>query len=92
MIHGFRHSGLERLYELDDESRIPPELVKKIKRIIDRLEVATQPSDMRLPGWGLHKLKCNLKDHWSVKVSGNWRITFRFESGHARDVNLIDYH
>ena len=54
--------------------------------------MATQPSDMRLPGWGLHKLKGSLKDHWAVKVSGNWRITFRFESGHARDVNLIDYH
>ena len=92
MIHGFCHSGLERLYERNDESKIPPELVKKIKRIIDRLDVATQPSDMSLPGLGLHKLTGNLKDHWSVKVSGNWRITFRFESGHARDVNLIDYH
>ena len=92
MILDFRHSGLERLYKLDDESKIPPEFVKKGKRIIDRLDVATQPSDMRLPGLELHKLKGNLKDHWTVKVSGNWRITFRFESGHARDVNLIDYH
>ena len=92
MILRFRNSGLKRLYELDDESRIPPELVKKSKRVIDRLDVATQPEDMNLPGWGLHKLKGNLKDHWAVKVSGNWRITFRFESGHARDVNLTDYH
>ena len=92
MILRFRNSGLKRLYELDDESRIPPDLVKKSKRVIDRLDVATQPEDMNLPGWGLHKLKGNLKDHWAVKVSGNWRITFRFESGHARDVNLIDYH
>ena len=88
----FSHRGLERLYKLNDESKIPPELVEKTRRIIARLDVATQPSDMSLPGWGLHKLKGNLKDHWSVKVSGNWRITFRFESGHARDVNLIDYH
>lgn len=92
MILHISDSGLKRLYEQGDESRIPPELVKKTRRIIDRLDAATQPSDMNLPGLGLHKLKGNLKDHWAVKVSGNWRITFRFESGHARDVNLIDYH
>lgn len=92
MIIEFRHSGLKRLYELDGESKIPPEFVKKARRIIDRLDAATHPSDMDLPGWGLHKLKGNLKNHRAVKVSGNWRITFRFDSGHARDVNLIDYH
>ena len=92
MILHFRNSGLERLYEQDDESRIPPELAGKVRRVIDRLDAATQPSDMNLPGLRLHPLKGNLKGHWAVKVSGNWRITFRFESGHARDVNLIDYH
>ena len=92
MILRFRDSGLKRLYEHGDESKIPPELVKKTKRIIDRLDVATQPSDLNLPGLGLHPLKGNLKGNWAVKVSGNWRITFRFESGHVRDVNLIDYH
>ena len=92
MIINFQDSGLKRLYELDDERKIPPEFVRKARRIIDRLDAAAQPSDMNLPGLGLHRLKGNLKDHWAVKVSGNWRITFSFESGQARDVNLIDYH
>ena len=92
MIRHFCSRELQRLYEQGDESKIPPELVKKTKRIIDRLDVATQPSDMDLPGLRLHPLKGNLKGHWAVKVSGNWRITFRFESGHVREVNLIDYH
>ncbi|MSO97291.1 MAG: hypothetical protein EXR11_03595 [Rhodospirillaceae bacterium] len=29
---------------------------------------------------------------WSITISGNWRIIFRFENGHARDVDLLDYH
>ena len=57
-----------------------------------RLDEAAQPSDMNVPGWRLHRLSGNLKDHWAVRVSGNWRITFRFQGGHVREVNLIDYH
>ena len=92
MILGFSDNGLKRLYEQDDESRIPPEWARRVRRIIERLDEATQPGDMNVPGWRLHKLTGGLKDHWSVRVSANWRITFRFESGRARDVNLIDYH
>lgn len=92
MILHISHSGLERLYQRDDNSRIPPEFDAKIRRIMFRLDAATQPDDMNIPGWRLHKLSGNLKDHWAVRVSGNWRITFRFQSGHVREVNLIDYH
>jgi proteic killer suppression protein len=47
---------------------------------------------MNLPGFRLHALKGDLAGRWSVTVSGNWRIVFRFESGDASDVDLIDYH
>ncbi len=47
---------------------------------------------MDLPGYGFHRLKGTRSDTCSVKVSGNWRLTFRFEAGHAYDVNLEDYH
>ncbi|MGH8602978.1 MAG: type II toxin-antitoxin system RelE/ParE family toxin [Gammaproteobacteria bacterium] len=47
---------------------------------------------MGLPGFRLHPLKGDLKGLWSVSVSGNWRIIFRFEEGHAYDVDLVDYH
>ena len=50
--------------------------------------------DVNVPGWDLHPLKGNLKDHWSVKVNGNWRITFRFigDKVEVLDVNYQDYH
>jgi len=47
---------------------------------------------MNLPGLHLHQLKGERKGTWSVRVSGNWRITFEFEGSHAVDVNLEDYH
>ena len=47
---------------------------------------------MRLPGFRLHELKGSLKGHWAVSVSGNWRVTFRFEDGAAVDVDYLDYH
>ena len=47
---------------------------------------------MNLPGSGLRTLKGNLAGYWAEEVSGNWRITFRFERRNVWDVNLIDYH
>ena len=64
----------------------------KIARILARLDVAMEASDMDLPGYRLHLLKGDLAGYWSVMVSGNWRIIFRFAGGHASDVDLIDYH
>ena len=52
-----------------------------------------QPQDVGLfPGWKLHPLKGDLKGFWSVTVTGNWRVIFRFEKGDAFDVDLVDYH
>ena len=52
----------------------------------------TKPEDMNLPGWGLHPLKGDRAGHWAVKVSGNWRVVFRFDGHDVRDVDLTDYH
>ena len=47
---------------------------------------------MNLPGFRLPKLKGALKGHYAVSVSGNWRVTFRFEDGAAVNVDYMDYH
>jgi toxin HigB-1 len=44
------------------------------------------------PGWRFHPLKGELKGLWSVTITGNWRLVFRFEDGDALDVDLVDYH
>ncbi len=92
MIVSFSHKGLKLLFEKGDRRRVPPDFVRKVERILARLEEASEVGNMDLPGFRLHPLKGDLAGFWSVTVSGNWRIVFRFESGHACDVDLIDYH
>lgn len=91
MIKSFRHKGLEKLFLYDDRSRINPDHVTKIIRILDRLDASTSPYDMNLPGYRLHELKGKEKRTWSVSVSGNWRITFQFEGNYAINIDYIDY-
>ena len=47
---------------------------------------------MSIPGFRLHPLAGELSGYYAVSVSGNWRVTFRFEEGHAVDVDYTDYH
>ena len=92
MIRNFRHKGLERLHDKADRKGLSAEMVPKIERVLARLDVATGPEMMDLPGFKLHPLKGESKGFWSVSVTGNWRIIFRFDGAHACDVNLVDYH
>lgn len=92
MIRTFRHWGLEAFFTKDDPRKLPADRVKRIERQLDRLDAAKIPQDMNLPGWDFHGLKGNRKGTYAVSVSGNLRLTFRFESSHAVDVDLEDYH
>jgi toxin HigB-1 len=92
VIKNFRHKELERLFKEDDRRKVPASQAYKTARILARLSEAVTVQDMALPGYRLHPLKGDLAGFWSVTVSGNWRIIFRFENGSAYDVDLIDYH
>lgn len=92
MIQSFRHKGLKRLYEKNIAKGLSANMAPKIARILARLDVAAGPEMMNLPGLNLHPLKGELKGFWAVWVTGNWRIIFRFDGGHACDVDLVDYH
>lgn len=92
MIVRFRHKGLKLLYEQGDRSKIRADLVDKVERFLSILDQAEEASDVNLPGFGLHALKGDLKGFWSVTISRNHRIIFRFEKAGATDVDLIDYH
>lgn len=92
MIVSFRHGGLRRLYERGERQGVPPQFVNKLERILARLDVAATPADMDIPGFRLHRPRGQLAGHWSVRVSGNWRVVFGFRGADACDVNLVDYH
>ncbi|WP_255556280.1 type II toxin-antitoxin system RelE/ParE family toxin [Methylococcus sp. Mc7] len=92
MIRSFKHQGLSRCFTDDDHRGINPKHAARIRRLLDRMDAAAQAEDMNLPGFGVHGLAHNRAGGYAVTVSGNWRITFRFEDGHAFDVNLGDDH
>jgi proteic killer suppression protein len=92
VIRSFRHKGLERYFTTSERKGIDAKQESRIRRILDRLDASAKPEDMSLPGYGFHSLKGARKGIYAVSVSGNWRITFRFQEGDAFDVNLEDYH
>lgn len=94
-IDSVDHRGLRRLIERDDDSGLPPELRKKVRRIITALRAARGMDVFRaaaMPGWNVHRLKAERDGDWSVSVSGNWRVTFYESGGRIEHINLEDYH
>ena len=92
MIVRFRHRGLKQFFEKGTIRYLNADQVPKIRRILGLLDAATGPKSLDLPGYRLHPLRGDLKGFWSVEVTGNWRIIFRFEKENVYDVDLIDYH
>lgn len=93
MILSLRHKGLRRLYETGQAKGLPPDQVPKIRRILTAIDEANEPEEVGLfPGWRLHPLTGALTGLWSVTVTGNWRIVFRFEDGNASELDYLDYH
>ena len=92
MIKSFQHKGLETFFSTGSKAGIQAVHAKRLRLQLAKLDSAQMPEDMNMPGWKLHPLKGNLKGHWAVWVDQNWRMTFRFESGHAILVDYRDYH
>jgi len=92
MIKSFKHKGLKRFYETGNPSGIQAAHKNRLKLILSNLDQAESPADMDLPGLRLHELKGSRKAIWAVSVSGNWRVTFRFNQNDVEIVNYEDYH
>lgn len=92
MIKKFKHKGLKSFFESGNQKGVNPEHAKRLRIILARLDASQKPDDMNLPGLRIHPLKEDLKGFWTVDVSGNWRVFFRFENSNAVDVDYNDYH
>ncbi|HEY8782309.1 MAG TPA: type II toxin-antitoxin system RelE/ParE family toxin [Mucilaginibacter sp.] len=92
MIESISHKGLRLYYEEGIGSKLPGDQLRKINRILDALDTVTMEEDIWALGSGIHKLSGNMKYFWSIKVSANYRIIFRLDSGNIHDVDYVDYH
>ncbi len=91
----FRHKGLQKLYAEDSPKGVSASQLDKVEKILLALETALTLEQVgRFPGWKLHPLKGDMKGFWSLTVTGNWRIVFRYDdtTNTASDIDLIDYH
>lgn len=91
MIKSFRHAGIEKFFKTGSKAGIQPNHASKLEEQLGTLNRAKKPTDMANPSWGLHRLKGGEK-HWSIWVSGNYRLTFTFEDKDAILVDYQDYH
>lgn len=92
MIKNFKHRGLKRFYKKSDGRLLNSHHLKRLERLLGALDAITEVASLNYQGNYLHELKGQRKGTWSVKVSGNWRLTFHFIDGNAYDVDLEDYH
>lgn len=92
MIISFRNKSLERCYAGGSAKGLPAEFVPKIRRILFALDNANSAVELSQPGFGLHELSGNLKGTWSIVVTRNWCVPFRFEKENVYDVDFVDYH
>lgn len=92
MIKSWKHKGLKIFYESGNIAKINAKHADKLHDILQVLDAATVPEQMNLPGLGFHKLTGSSKGFYSLKVSGNWRVIFKFEGNDAVLVDYLDYH
>ena len=92
MIKSFRHKGLREVFETGRSAHVGASIIKRVIRQLDVLDAATSIQGVNVPGYKLHPLKGSRAGEWAIWVTGNWRITFKFQSGDVLDVNLEDYH
>ena len=92
MIKSFIHKGLRKFYASGSTAGIQKRHERNLRLILTNLDQAQEPDDMDLPGLFMHQLKGDGKDIWSVRVSGNWRLTYRFTERDVEIVNYEDYH
>lgn len=92
MIQSFKHKGLRKFYETGSKAGIQTVHTKRLRLMLAALDTAQTIEDMNIPGFKLHSLKESLENIWSISVSGNWRLTFKFENGNIYLLNYEDYH
>lgn len=92
MIESFRHAGIEKFFVAGSKAGIQPSHARKLSVQLFQLNRSRTAKDMDAPGWQLHPLHGDLKNHWAVQVKGNWRLTFAFEGENVILVDYQDYH
>lgn len=93
VIRSFANAETERFFATGKSRRLPTEILKRAAMRIGQVDAATRIEDLRLPPSNqLEKLSGDRDGQWSIRINGQWRVCFRFEGGHAFELEVVDYH
>lgn len=92
MIKTFRNKALEAFWTTGETRKLSVQNIARLRRILLALDASAKPEDMNLPGFKFHGLENNRAGTYSVWITGNWRVTFEWDSADAITVDLEDYH
>ncbi len=92
MIKSFKHKGLQEFFSTGSARRVQSKPAARLNLILTLLNASTHAGQMDAPGLRLHPLKGKPAGRFAVKVDENFRVIFRFEAGHAVEVDYVDYH
>ena len=92
MIKSYRSTDTEALFNDQPGARFRA-IERPARRKLLYLNQARSLQDLRVPpGNRLEALKADRKGQHSIRVNDQWRICFRWQEGHAYDVEIVDYH
>lgn len=92
MIKAFRSKALCDFWAKGRSAKLDKRLAERVLRRLDRLNAASAPEEMNLPGFDFHVLRGHRPTRYTVHVNGPWFITFEFEGEDAYRVDLEQYH
>lgn len=91
MIRSFRSKALQGFATRGVARKLPVQNLRRLERQLAVLNAATKPDDLDLPGFHFHPLQ-GVPKRYSVRVTGNYRLTFAWDGNDAIDIDLEDYH
>jgi len=93
MIISFGSKDTEKIWNGERVKNLPQEIQQIGRRKLRMLNNSQSITDLKItPSNRLEKLSGNLKNFYSIRINDQWRIIFKWESNHAEEVEIIDYH
>jgi proteic killer suppression protein len=93
MIRSFADRETERLFARRPGRRLPQSLRRAMLRKLVILDSAETLADLKSPpGNRLEKLRGDRAGQHSIRINDQWRVCFRWRSGDAHEVEIVDYH
>jgi toxin HigB-1 len=93
MIGSFRHKALGNFFKTGSARGLSADHVPRLRRLLTAMHAAEDLKQLEtVPGWRLHELKGDKAGFWSLAVTGNWRLVFKWNDGFADEIDLVDYH